>query len=38
MEALLVRRAGGAACTQESLFETDITPLVNAPQPPRFVF
>ena len=38
MEALLVRRAGSAACTQESLFETDITALVNAPQPPRFVF
>jgi protein-L-isoaspartate(D-aspartate) O-methyltransferase len=38
MEALLVRRASGAACTRESLFETDITALVNAPQPPRFVF
>jgi protein-L-isoaspartate(D-aspartate) O-methyltransferase len=38
MEALLVRRASGAACARTSLFETDIAPLVNAPQPPRFVF
>jgi protein-L-isoaspartate(D-aspartate) O-methyltransferase len=38
MEALLVRRTGGAACTREGLFETDITPLVNVPRPSRFVF
>jgi protein-L-isoaspartate(D-aspartate) O-methyltransferase len=38
MEALLVRRADGAACTREALFETDITPLVNVPRPTRFVF
>jgi protein-L-isoaspartate(D-aspartate) O-methyltransferase len=38
MEALLVRRAEGAACTREALFETDIPPLVNVPQPHRFVF
>jgi protein-L-isoaspartate(D-aspartate) O-methyltransferase len=38
MEALLVRRAAAGGYTRTSLFETDLTPLVNAPRPPRFVF
>jgi len=38
MEALLIRRDAGAAASRTALFETDIAPLVNAPQPPRFVF
>jgi protein-L-isoaspartate(D-aspartate) O-methyltransferase len=38
MEALLVRRVDEAQWVRESLFETVIDPLVNAPQPPRFVF
>lgn len=36
MEALLLRREGGAAATRTSLFETDIPQLVNALRPPRF--
>ncbi|HKE45321.1 MAG TPA: protein-L-isoaspartate O-methyltransferase [Steroidobacteraceae bacterium] len=38
MEARLVRRASETQWVQESLFETVIAPLVNAPQPPRFLF
>src|SRR5882672_11171703 len=38
MEALLIRRDAGATASRTALFETDIAPLVNAPQPPRFVF
>jgi protein-L-isoaspartate(D-aspartate) O-methyltransferase len=38
MEARLIRRASETQWTQESLFETVIEPLVNAPQPPRFLF
>ena len=38
MEALLIRRDDGAAAVRTALFETDIAPLVNALQPPRFVF
>lgn len=38
MEALLIRRDAGATAARTSLFETDTAPLVNAPQPPRFVF
>jgi len=38
MQALLVRRAGDSPAARTSLFETDIPPLVNAQQPPRFVF
>jgi protein-L-isoaspartate(D-aspartate) O-methyltransferase len=38
MEARLVRRTAESAFATESLFETVIDPLVNAPQPPRFTF
>ncbi|HZF25455.1 MAG TPA: protein-L-isoaspartate O-methyltransferase [Steroidobacteraceae bacterium] len=38
MEARLVRRASETQWVQESLFETVIEPLVNAPQAPRFLF
>jgi len=38
MEALLIRRGAGVTASRTALFETVIAPLVNAPQPPRFVF
>lgn len=38
MEALLVRRVSATEWLRESLFETVIAPLVNAPQPSKFVF
>lgn len=38
MEALLVRRVSADRWVRESLFETVVPPLLNAPQPPRFVF
>jgi protein-L-isoaspartate(D-aspartate) O-methyltransferase len=38
MEALLVTRVGEADWMRESLFETDIPALINAPQPQSFVF
>jgi protein-L-isoaspartate(D-aspartate) O-methyltransferase len=38
MEALLVRRLEHDQWVRESLFETLLEPLVNAPQPPRFLF
>jgi protein-L-isoaspartate(D-aspartate) O-methyltransferase len=38
MEAQLVRRIGRDQWVRESLFETFLEPLVNAPQPPRFLF
>jgi protein-L-isoaspartate(D-aspartate) O-methyltransferase len=38
MEAWKVTRVGEREWQRESLFETVIDPLVNAPQPPRFVF
>ena len=38
MEARLVRRVGETAWAAESLFETVIDPLVNAPRPARFSF
>jgi protein-L-isoaspartate(D-aspartate) O-methyltransferase len=38
MEARLVRRASETQWVHENLFETVIEPLVNAPQPPRFLF
>jgi protein-L-isoaspartate(D-aspartate) O-methyltransferase len=38
MEARLIRRASETQWVQESLFETVIEPLLNAPQPPRFLF
>jgi protein-L-isoaspartate(D-aspartate) O-methyltransferase len=38
MDALLIRRVDGAEWIRESLFETVIDPLVNAPAPQGFVF
>jgi protein-L-isoaspartate(D-aspartate) O-methyltransferase len=38
MEALLVTRVGETDWMRESLFETDIPALINAPQPQPFVF
>jgi len=38
MDARLVRRLGPEAFEQHSLFETHLPPLINAPQPPKFVF
>jgi protein-L-isoaspartate(D-aspartate) O-methyltransferase len=38
MDAMLVRRIDDAEWVRESLFETVIDPLVNAPAAPRFVF
>jgi len=38
MEARLVRRTAENAFATQSLFETVIDPLVNAPWPPRFTF
>ncbi|WP_127478810.1 protein-L-isoaspartate O-methyltransferase family protein [Sulfurivermis fontis] len=37
MEALLITRVGENHWTRESLFETELPPLQNAPRPPRFV-
>lgn len=38
MEARRITRVGTGEWTRESLFETRIDPLVNAPRPPAFVF
>jgi len=38
MEARLIRRTGETSWSSESLFETVIDPLVNAPRPPEFSF
>jgi protein-L-isoaspartate(D-aspartate) O-methyltransferase len=38
MDAILVRRVDAAEWIRESLFETVIEPLINAPSAPRFVF
>ena len=38
MEAVLITRTGDNEWSRESLFETSIKPLVNAPQPQRFTF
>lgn len=38
MQALLITRVGEQEWNHESLFETSIPPLVNAPQPESFVF
>ena len=38
MEARLIRRVSEGAWTTESLFETVIDPLVNAPRTAAFVF
>ncbi|QKT03216.1 protein-L-isoaspartate O-methyltransferase [Ectothiorhodospiraceae bacterium 2226] len=36
MEARLITRVAEDEWVHESLFETELTPLINAPQPPRF--
>ena len=38
MDAQLVRRVAADQWVRESLFETVIEPLINAPEPPRFRF
>ena len=38
MEARLVRRSGNADWQSESLFETNLAPLVHGTLPPQFVF
>jgi protein-L-isoaspartate(D-aspartate) O-methyltransferase len=38
MEALLITRVAQDQWLETSLFETEIPPLVNAPEPPRFIF
>jgi protein-L-isoaspartate(D-aspartate) O-methyltransferase len=38
MDAQLVRRVSADQWVHESLFETVIEPLLNAPEPPRFLF
>lgn len=38
MEALLITRVGQQEWITESLFETELPSLINAPQPRRFVF
>lgn len=38
MEAWKVTRTGEREWQRESLFETDVDPLLNAPRPPAFVF
>lgn len=38
MEAVLIRRVGDSEWSRESLFETELPPLLNAPVSARFVF
>ena len=38
MDAVLVRRVSADQWVRESLFETVVEPLINAPQPSRFLF
>jgi protein-L-isoaspartate(D-aspartate) O-methyltransferase len=38
LEARRITRTGASEWVRESLFETAMTPLIHAPQPPRFVF
>jgi protein-L-isoaspartate(D-aspartate) O-methyltransferase len=38
MEVKLIRRVDEDDWTEENLFETDLPPLINAPQPDRFQF
>lgn len=38
MEALLITRVGENAWARDSLFETELPPLQNAPRPQRFMF
>ena len=37
MQALLITRVGEDEWTRETLFETDLPALLNAPEPQRFV-
>lgn len=36
MDVVLITRVGESEWTQETLFETDLPPLINAPEPERF--
>ena len=36
MDVVLITRVGESEWTQETLFETDLPPLINAPEPDRF--
>jgi protein-L-isoaspartate(D-aspartate) O-methyltransferase len=38
LDAQRVTRVGAGEWVRESLFETGMTPLIHAPEPPRFVF
>lgn len=38
MSALLIRRVEQNEWMRETLFETDLPPLINAPSPPKFTF
>ena len=38
MEARLITRTAATAWSSETLFETEMTPLVHAARPPRFEF
>lgn len=38
MEAKLIRRLGEVSMSELSLFDTDLPPLINAPEPSKFVF
>ena len=38
LEARRITRVGAEEWVRESLFETSMTPLIHAPEPPRFVF
>ncbi len=38
MEAKLIHRLDGKGLHETALFETDLPPLINAPEPERFVF
>ena len=38
MEAVLIRRTGPESFTEEPLFETVLTPLINADEPEKFRF
>lgn len=38
MDALIVRKTGENAWASETLFETELTPLINGALPPQFIF
>jgi hypothetical protein len=38
LEARRITRTGASDFARESLFETGMTPLLHAQEPPRFVF